>query len=337
MGVKYAELKKDGRKVKQSFTGTWTTYIITSGGTTTQFTSPNVKVSGQVVYCVYCTASIESPLEILRSPLLPHCGDTYVEPYRDGNGVVQIRHFPNVYFKNATPQFVGPRGSLWLWEITYDVDGLTNERPQTEEGDETSETVSLQFSTSMGVEEYASAVDVRGFPNCSTLGEFFADPIMLKYGVLSMTYRRKEFMNPLAKLMTYYKCVNSTPMWGFPAGTILLDDASFSATQYVDQEGEPCSEYDVTYKFSYKRGYNGSGWNVAKANAGMYHKNASNNIVRALNEDGSPTNQPVLLNAAGVRLDSISPTSAVNPLMLYYQVYPSADLTALGLPNPFEV
>lgn len=50
MGVKYAELKKDGRKVKQSFTGTWTTYIITSGGTTTQFTSPNVKVSGQVVY-----------------------------------------------------------------------------------------------------------------------------------------------------------------------------------------------------------------------------------------------------------------------------------------------
>ena len=243
--------------------------------------------------------------------------------------------FPNVISKRDSSIRRSKRLALALGNNLH-VDS-DNERPQTEEGDETSETVSLQFSTSMGVEEYASAVDVRGFPNCSTLGEFFADPIMLKYGVLSMTYRRKEFMNPLATLMTYYKCVNSTPMWGFPAGTILLDDASFSATQYVDQEGEPCSEYDVTYKFSYKRGYNGSGWNVAKANAGMYHKNASNNIVRALNNDGSPTDQPVLLNAAGVRLDSISPTSAVNPLMLYYQVYPSADLTALGLPNPSEV
>ncbi|MBR5759976.1 MAG: hypothetical protein IKX88_15415, partial [Thermoguttaceae bacterium] len=231
----------------------------------------------------------------------------------------------------------GARGSLWLWEVTYEVDGMTVEKPTTEEGDETTETTTFRFSTSMGVEEYASAVDVRGYPNCSSLGEFFADPLMLKYGVLSMTYQRRETVNPLTTLMSYYKCVNSSALWTFPAGTVLLDDASFTTVQLVDGEGESYNVYDVTYKFSYKRGYAGQGWNVVKANSGLYCLNSSNAVVRALNNDGSPTEQPVLLSANGTRLDSISPTAAVNPYMLSYQVYPSADLTALDLPSPFEV
>ena len=339
MSVKYAELKNNGRQVKQTFDGTWTTYIVTSGGTTARYTYPNLKVSGQVVYCVYCTESIESPLEILysNSAGLPRCGDTYVEPYRDSGGVLQVRSFPNVFFKTATPRFVGARGSLWLWEVTFDVDGVTNEKPSTQTGDETSESTSLRFSTSMSVEEYASAVDVRGYPNCSTLGEFFADPIMLKYGVLSMTYQRREYVNPLSTLMTYYKCVNSNTLWGtFPAGTVILDDASFSTVQRVDGNGTAATEYDVTYKLSYKRGYNGNGWNVVKANAGLYCKTASNAVARALNNDGAPTEQPVLLSSTGIRLDSISPTAATNPHLLSFQVYPAADLSALNLPNPFE-
>lgn len=341
MSVKYAELKQDGRQVKQTFAGTWTTYIITSGETTERFTVPNIKTSGQVVYCVYCTEPVESPLQILNTNNvgLPRCGDVYVEPYKDGNNVWQTRVFPRVYFKAATPRFIGSRGALWLWEVVYDVDGTTTETPSADEGDEeteTSETTTLTFSTSMSVEEYASAVDIRGYPNCSTLGEFFADPIMLKYGVLSMTYQRKEYSNPLSTLMNYYKCVNSSTLWGFPAGTVLLDDASFTTTQLVDENGDASSEYDVTYKLSYKRGYEGAGWNVVKANAGLYC-NSGGSIVRALNDDGSPSDQPVLLSSAGVRLDSISPTAAVSPLMLDFQVYPSADLSALGLPSPFGV
>lgn len=337
MTVKYAELKKNGRQVKQTFAGTWTTYIVTNGSTTERFTYPNVKVSGQVVYCVYCTEPIESPLQILNtnSVGLPQCGDVYVEPYQSGGGW-QTRVFPNVYFKTATPRFVGPRGALWLWEVSYDVDGITTEKPTTEEGDETTETTTLTFSTSMSVEEYASAVDIRGYPNCSTLGEFFADPLMLKYGVLSMSYRRKEYSNPLSTMMTYYKCVNSSALWGFPAGTVLLDDASFTATRLLDSNGDEYSEYDATYKFSYKRGYGGAGWNIVKANAGLYCKTSSNAIVRALNNDGSPSDQPVLLSAAGLRLDSLTPGATANPYMLSFQVYPSADLSALGLPSPFD-
>ena len=338
MTVKYAELKNNGRQIKQTFNGTWTTYVVARDGTTERFTYPNVKVSGQVVYCVYCTEPVESPIQILETTGvgLPHCGDLYVEPYRDANRNWQTRVFPGVYFKSATPRFIGARGSSWAWEITYDVDGITNEKPTTQEGDETEETTTLTFSTSMGVEEYASAVDVRGYPNCSTLGEFFADPIMLKYGVLSMSYQRKEYVNPLATLMNYYKRVNSVALWDFPAGTVLLDDASFSANQRVDGNGDSYSEYDVTYKFSYKRGFNGAGWNVVKANSGLYCV-AGGKLVRALNDDGSPSDQPVLLSASGVRLDSISPTAVASPLMLSFQVYPSADLNELGLPNPFSV
>lgn len=338
MSVFSAELRKDGRQIKQSFTGTWTTYIVTRDGTTSRFTYPNVKVSGQVVYCVYCTEPVESPIQILETNNvgLPKVGDVYVEPYRSGNGW-STRVFADVFFKTATPRFVGPRGSRWLWEITYDVDGVTSERPTTHDGDETSEVTTLSFSTSMGVEEYASSVDVRGFPNCSTLGEFFADPLMLKYGVLSMTYRRKEYSNPLATLLNYYKCINSEPLWNvFPAGTVLLDDASFSATRRADENGDEVTDYDVSYKVSYKRGYGGSGWNILKANAGLYCL-SDGVIFRALNNDGSPCDKPVLLAANGQRLDTISPTAAASPLMLDFQVYPSADLSALGLPSPFDV
>lgn len=339
MSVYRIELKSDGRQIKQTFANSWTTYIISDadGNVLARYTYPNVKISGQVTYCVYCNSRIEYPLQILNSNSgLPRCGDIYVEPYFDAQGKEQLRVYDGVYFKSATPKFVGPRGSMFLWEVSYDVDGTSCEKKEKNENEQSKEETILQLSITMGVEEYASAVDVRGFPNCSTVGEFFADPLMLKYGVLSMTYKRKEYSNPLTKLMKYYKCVNNATMWGFNPGTVILDDASFSATQLCDDEGNMRSEYDVSYKFSYKRGYENAGWNITKANAGLYYM--SNGVpIRALNNDGSPTDQPVLLDENGARLSSVSPTAKSSPCMLSFQIYPSEDLNELGLPDPFNV
>lgn len=306
MSVVDAKLKADGRQVKETFTGVWF-----KG-------KPVKKVSGSIIYNVWSDREDELPLTILNDPRLPTLGDRYVE-----NGVV----FRNVFFTDATPRFMGPSGTRWRWEATYSVGGefsnaSTSDEP---EEDEETETTLLSFSASIETEDFASAVDLDGELNANSLGEFFADPLIFKSGILNLNFSRQERRNPLSKSIAFFQAHNAAPLWDvFAPGTVKVADVSFSSTT---------TNFDVTYDVSYKLQYRPRGWFVEKANAGFYCVDAASGAtVRALNADGSPTNDPVLLDLSGARL---IPGSA--PIFKNFRVTNSMDLNALNLPNPFEI
>lgn len=308
------ELKGDGRQLKQTFTGSFITSITVAGNYSSRTTTPVVKTSGSVVYCVYCDRADEMPIALLSDSRLPQLGSTYVE-----NGAT----FNGVYYSDATPRYIGVRGNAFMWEITYGIGGEFSKNVQsTSGGVETPPATLLSFSTSMELEDYAGAVDLDGKWNTNSLGEFFADPLVYKSGILSLKYSRREYENPLWKIRDFFQCVNDSEWYGFGAGTVKVADVSFSATQT-----EASTSYDVSYVLQYRP----RGWSVVKANSGLYCKSGAN-VVRATNADGSPTDGPVLLALDGSRLQ---PGAEVPTLAL--RTNPTADLYALELPDPFTL
>lgn len=312
--IKSVDLKSDGRQIKQSFKGVYHTRIVQAGNTIQRTTTPEITTSGTIIYSVKVTEPNEQPITILSNRMLPQLGDRYVE-----NGVV----FQNVYFTEATPRYIGPRGNLYEWEITYQIGGDFSNAEQSESGDESvEESVLLNFSTSMELEDYASATDLDGQWNCNSLGEFFADPIIFKSGILSLNYSRKEYSNPLWKSRDFFQAVNNTPWYSFAAGTVKVADLTFNATMYDDR-----TEYNVDYKLQYRP----TGWKVEKANAGLYYNN--NGVLdRVKNADGSPTESPALLDRNGAILADSSQV-----IFKAFRVCNEANLYDLGLPDPFEL
>ena len=315
MAVISVNLKKDGRQIRQKFDGQWrkTIRIINNGGdvTTTTTNTPVVKTSGQVVYIVDVSRKDEQPIAILQDRRLPQLSANYVE-----NGVV----YWGVYYVDATPRFIGPAGSYWRWEVTYNLGGEFSNAPTQDENNE-SETI-LSFSTSSELEDVASAVDLAGNWNVNTVGDFYEDPIVLKYGILNMNYSRREYSCPLNKIPPFFQTVNDSDWYGFPAGTVLCADISYNATETTTE-----TTYDVEYKLQYRR----NGWNVKKANSGFYFV-YNGYKTRALNEDGSPTEEPVLLAANGTKLQPGAP-----PIFQSFIVHPTSNFYALNLPNPFSL
>ena len=315
MAVVSVALKKDGRQVRQKFDGQWrrTIRTVNNGGSVSSSvsTSPVVKTSGQVVYVVEVSRPDEQPILILQDKRLPQLAANYVE-----NGVV----YWDVYYVDATPRFVGPVGSLYRWEITYNLGGEFSNQPQPSETTNT-ETL-LNFSISTELEEIAAAADLDGKWNVNSIGDFYADPIIFKYGLLNLNYSRREYSNPLAKVFDFFQVVNASEWYGFPAGTILVADVTFNAT-----ETATATTYDVAYKLQYRS----RGWMVDKANSGLYYMTGGVKT-RALNADGSPVDDPVLLALDGSKL---APGAA--PVFQRFRVHPVADLYALELPNPFDL
>lgn len=309
MSVVKVELKKDGRNIKKSFTGQTRTIVRSSGSTVERWTEPVVKVSGQVVFVVTATRPDELPLTLMSSPQLPQVGALYME-----GGTV----FANVFYVDGQPRFLGPRGNYWEYEVAYTLGG---DFTTSNSGGYSEETL-LSFSTSVELEDWASAVDLDGLWNCNSIGDFFADPIVFKTGILTMQYRRREYSNPLSLVEDYFQAVNSAAWHGFPVGTVKVADISFSATQ--SQTG---TTYDVDYKLQYRP----RGWAVDKANSGFYYL-VNGARVRALNDDGSPTDQPILLALDGSRL----PPGGTVPFRTF-RVNALADLNGLDLPNPYEI
>lgn len=310
MSVVKVELKKDGRQIKKSFTGQTRTVVRAAGSTVERWTEPVVKISGQIVFVVTATRPDELPLTLMSSPQLPQVGALYME-----GGTV----FANVFYVDGQPRFVGPRGRYWDYEVAYTLGG--DFTASNDSGGDAEETL-LSFSTSVELEDWASAVDLDGLWNCNSIGDFFADPIVFKTGILTLQYRRREYFNPLSLAETFFQAVNGVAWHGFPAGTVKVADISFSATQ--SQTG---TTYDVDYKLQYRP----RGWSVDKANSGFYYL-ANGARVRALNDDGSPTDQPILLALDGSRL----PAGATVP-MKTFRVNALADLGGLNLPNPYEI
>jgi hypothetical protein len=266
---------------------------------------------GTVVYVVEVDRADEQPILILQDRRLPQLAANYVE-----NGVV----YWDVYFVDATPRFIGPVGSLYRWEITYNLGGEFSNAPQQTQG--TQDETLLNFSISTELEETASAVDLDGVWNVNSIGDFFADPIIYQTGILNLNYSRREYSNPLAKVFDFFQVMNGVEWYGFAAGTVKVADITFSAT-----ETATATTYDVDYKLQFRR----KGWNVEKANSGLYY--LYNSVkTRALNDDGSPADEPVLLAANGAKL---APGAA--PVFRSFRVHPTADLYDLNLPNPFEL
>ncbi|MGI5998767.1 MAG: hypothetical protein ACOX89_08910, partial [Lutispora sp.] len=282
MSVVKVELKKDGRQIRQSFTGQTRTIIRTIGATTERWTEPVVKISGQMTFVVTATRPDELPITLMSAPNLPRVGATYME----GGSV-----FANVFYVDGQPRFIGPRGKFWEYEVAYTLGGDFVESNSSAGDGETEETL-LSFSTSMELEDWASAVDLDGQWNCNSLGEFFADPILFKTGIITFQYQRREYFNPLALSRQYFQAVNSSAWHGFAPGLIKCSDISFNATQTASG-----TTYDTTYKLQYRP----RGWVIDKANSGFYYMSEGSKV-RALNDDGSPTDQPILLALDGSKL-----------------------------------
>lgn len=310
MSVVKVELKKDGRQVKQSYTGQTRTIIRTVGETTTRWTEPVIKVTGQIVFVVLATRPDELPLTLMSAPNLPKVGAWYME-----GGTV----FHSVYYVDAQPRFIGPRGKYWEYEVAYTLGGDFYE---SKTSDADSEETLLSFSTSMELEDYASPVDLDGQWNANSLGEMFADPIMFKTGIITFRYNRRENANPLPLVRDYFQTINSVDWHGFSPGYVKVSNISFSAAQ---------KETSTTYDVSYELQYRARSWAVEKANSGLYCMTSAG-IRRALNNDGSPTEEAVLLALDGTRL---APGAAVP--MKAFRTYPLADLNKLNLPSPFEL
>lgn len=315
MAVYSVDLKRDGRQIRQKFEGQWRKKITTirNGSNVTTITSntPIVKTTGQVVFVVDVTDKNEQPISILCDRRLPQLSENYVE-----NGVV----YWGVYYVDAVPRFIGPAGSLFRWEITYTLGGeFSNTQPPNPESEV--ETI-LSFSTSSELEETASAVDLDGKWNVNSIGDFFEDPILFKTGILNLNYSRREYENPLSKIFDFFQTVNDAPWHGFATGSVLCSDISFNATETTSE-----TTYDVNYKLQFRR----KGWNIEKANSGLYYL-YNGSKVRALNSDGSPTEEPILLAANGTPL-----APGASPVFQSFVVHPSANFDNLGLPNPFEL
>lgn len=310
MSVVKVELKKDGRNIKKSFTGQTRTIVRSSGSTVERWTEPVVKVSGQVVFVVTATRPDELPLTLMSSPQLPQVGALYVE-----GGTV----FSKVFYVDAQSRFIGPRGRFWEYEVAYTLGG---DFTASNDSDGVSEETLLTFSTSVELEDWASATDLDGKWNCNSIGDFFADPIVFKTGILTMQYQRREYFNPLSLSERFFQAVNSVSWHGFAPGLVKCSDISFSATQT-----ESGTTYDTTYKLQYRP----RGWAVDKANSGFYYMTGGMKA-RALNDDGSPTDQPILLSIDGSRLPS-----GMDAPMRTFRVNPLDNLNDLNLPDPYEV
>ena len=310
MTVVKAELKADGRNLRETFAGAWVRAITTNASGITVNKWPMTKVSGSAVYLVFSDSPTETALGVMRTNLLPTLGTTYV----DEGGIA----YPGVTYTDRTPRYVGPRGNYFAWEVSYTISGETTNAGSGSE----QPTTLLTFDCSAETYEEASMTDLHGFHNVNTLGQFFDDPLMFERGILNMNYKRREYRNPLALMLNLLGSTNDATLWGLPPGTVKFSDMSWDAT--VTDAG---TEYDVSYRLQYKT----VGWNVRKANAGYYYV-ANGSQYRALNADGSPTETPVLLAASGALL----PLNA-SPFFRSFQVCPRANLLALGLPNPFTL
>lgn len=303
-----AEYKADGRNVRFTFSGNYVRVVTRSGGNISIARYPINNVSGAVVVLALSNDRRDTAFDVAYSPLLPQLGNAYV----DERGYVHR----NAFFKDLSPRFVGARGNYWEWELTYTIEGTTSNAVETETNEDV-QTI-LNFSAQIEQEDMAGAVDLDGKWNVNSLNLFFDDPLVFKTGTLAMTYSRREFVNPLLKLASFTNCINATPVWWCPAGTLRVADITTSI-----QETDVGSTYDVTYKLLYRP----SGWNVEKPNSSFYVR-SGNSFVRALNDDGSPVEAPVFIALDGTRL------STGTPPFRSFRVYPVADLNALDLPDP---
>ena len=272
------------------------------------------KPTGQLVYDVYSDDPTDNEFVMQSSPLLPWVNNVLV---MDGQVI------GGVYVTGYTPTYIGPAGNLWKWEFCYTLGGefSANDKQTTAEAEETQVKELGSFSVSVELSDVASKFDVTGRRNVNTLGEWFAEPITLSRATVNFNYTFQTTANPLKIIELYNNTVNSAPLWGLAPGTVL---ARISGSAQLLSDG---NKWSVNYVMSYRP----DGWAERRANAGNYYV-YGNSVVRATNDDGSPKEEPVLLDANGALL-----AANADPVFIGFQVYNAQDLNALDLPNPFNL
>ena len=314
MAVVKAGFKADSRNLKETFTGSWVRIVTYNTQGVTVSRIPIVEISGQVTYLACSNAPQDTCFDVMHSRLLPQLGDFYTDEH--GN------QYDGIIYKDRTPRFIGCQGNLWGWEITYTVEGLTSQKTSFTEQDGSEETTILDFSASVETVDEAYAADFDGKWNCNSLDFFFDDPLIYKRGVLNLSYTRQEYDNPLTVLMNYYGCINSEELWGFAPHTLLVSDITYTVN-VTDQR----TTYNVTYKIQYKA----TGWDTTKANSSYYYKSGTD-LLRVLNDDGSPSENPALIAVDGTILENGDTVPSRT-----FRTYPEADLSELDLPSPWDL
>lgn len=310
MSVVKADVKADGRNIRESFTGSYIRVVTRNASGITVNWYPMTNVSGSVVWAAFSDSPQDSSMNVMQSSRLPSLGNNYV----DERGVA----WAGVIYTDRTARYIGPRGNYFLWEVSYTLGGA----PKRETGEDEEDSVLLNFDASVETYDEAGGVDLDYKYNMNSLGFFFEDPLIFKRGILNLNFQRREYSNPLSTLTAYIGCINSVDLWGFPPHTVRLADMSYSST---------VTESETTYDVSYRLQYKPATWNVVKANSSYYYA-YNGDLYRALNDDGSPRESPVLIAVDGSVL-----ASGVAPPTRTFRVYQTADLNDLGLPDPFEL
>lgn len=267
-------------------------------------------ITGVISYAVFSDTAQEASLHVMQSSHLPVLGNYYV----DEGGVI----WRGVYYIDRSARFIGPHGNFYLWEVNYTLGGSR----QFDHSEDAEQTFLLSFEATFEDMEESGVVDLDGRFNMNTLGEYLHEPLRFKRGVMNLTFRRREFANPLNNCARYRGRINSEPLFGFPPHTVRLADMSYSST---------VTESETTYDVLYRLQYDALTWDVVKPNSSFYYR-ANGLIHRVLNEDGSPSETPALVSEQGI----IIPTGSSPPL-LTFRVYDEADLNDLALPDPFEL
>lgn len=170
--------------------------------------------------------------------------------------------------------------------------------------------------------------DLDGKWNCSTLGEWFAEPLPIKDKVKVWTFQTYFMRNPAYLTYRFDNCVNDAPHWGFPEGTLLCRN--------IREERLFNTSVGVHYwNVNLEIAYNPQGWLLRKANAGFYALDAeSDEVLPIYGNDGTLISKPQLLNENGTVLEDAS--YAAEPCWLDFRIYETADFSVLGLPDPTE-
>lgn len=199
----------------------------------------------------------------------------------------------------------------YVWKVTVEYGPTEKEDPdlrdRTTKISGSGETVDLDGFT-----------DWNGAWNTNSLGHWFEERLPMIGNVRVWTFQRTEYLNPEINAYNFENAINSDPVWGFEPGSLLMKSVTSSRTLILE-EGR--YKWDVTYQVA----YNPKTWFLEKANNGFYDADG----YRFYNADGSPTEQPQLLDDDGYKLDE-----GAEPVMLRFQCYKAAPFGALRLPSP---
>lgn len=171
--------------------------------------------------------------------------------------------------------------------------------------------------------------DADGNPIQTTAGEPFARGVVVPNNDASLTYEANVLATQvnLAWLYAFRRKVNSQPFLGAAAGEALVWRIT---ADYVYATADTPSYYKLSIVFLFRETTSGwpagQAWYERRLNQGFRYLDSEGNLVLATDSQGFPLNKEVLLDASGERTET--------PYWLYFRIYDSADLNALGITLP---